>query len=124
MQRLGYTPCFHSLTDIAQGVRFPPALFRKIYSTPAPERYPLLRQIYDRYTAACDIPTSLFIEDLIQIYPDAKIVLGIRDNASTWCKSHSETVRTSPAHSRLIRANSRALKHCVGTPVQRLKTQR
>ena len=105
MQRLGYTPCFHSLTDIAQGVRFPPALFRKIYSTPAPERYSLLRQIYDRYSAACDVPTCLFIEDLVQIYPDAKIILGLRNNAAAWCKSHSETVRISSAYSAFVQAN-------------------
>lgn len=91
MQRLGYSPCFHSLTDIAEGKLFRPSLFRKIYSTPAPERYPLLRQVYDRYAAACDAPTCLFIEDLVQIYPDVKVVLGLRASADAWCKSHSDT---------------------------------
>lgn len=92
MQRLGYTPCFHSFTDIAKGPRFRPALFRRIYTTSAPERYPLLHQVYDGYAAVCDVPTCLFIEDLVRIYPDAKVVLGLRTSAAAWCKSHRDTI--------------------------------
>lgn len=92
MRRLGYNPCFHSLTELTGGSNLRPALFRKIYTTPAPERYTLLRQVYDSYAAACDIPTCLFIEDLVQIYPDAKVVLGLRSSAAAWCKSHSGTI--------------------------------
>ena len=92
MHRLGYSPCFHGLTDIARGGRFQPAFYRKMYTAPTPERYSMLHQLYDRYAAATDVPTFLFIEDLVQIYPDAKVVLGLRSSAAAWCKSHGDTV--------------------------------
>ena len=91
MHRLGYSPCFHSLSDIARNNRFPPAFYRKMYTAPAQERHAMLHQFYDRYAAVTDIPTSLFIEDLVQIYPDAKVVLGLRSSPAAWCKSHNDT---------------------------------
>ena len=47
----------------------------------APE---LLKSYYDGsgWTASCDFPTAAFYEDLVQLYPDAKFILTLRDPES------------------------------------------
>lgn len=39
------------------------------------------------YDAAVDFPTSLYWKDLMEFYPNAKVVLGVRTNAQQWVKS-------------------------------------
>ncbi|KAI8882977.1 hypothetical protein K501DRAFT_333610 [Backusella circina FSU 941] len=43
-------------------------------------------KVYENYTAAVDIPTWIWYKDLMKKYPDAKVVLTMRDPDS-WYKS-------------------------------------
>jgi len=50
-------------------------------------RQVLLRPLFDGYAATCDYPGSFFIDDLMEMYPDAKIVLNKRSSGEAWAKS-------------------------------------
>ena len=42
--------------------------------------------------AVTDHPCSIFAEELIAAYPDAKVILSVRDNAEVWKRSMEATV--------------------------------
>lgn len=48
-------------------------------------------EIFDGYRAAVDWPTAAFWPRLMEFYPDAKIVLSVRDPQS-WFRSASDTI--------------------------------
>lgn len=51
-------------------------------------RQQILRQLFTGYACTADFPGHLFVEDLIEMYPEAKIVLNVRkDGAKGWAKS-------------------------------------
>lgn len=49
-------------------------------------------QLFDGYVAAVDWPTSLFWRELSEAYPDALVLLSVRDTAETWWHSAGETI--------------------------------
>mmetsp|Transcript_37107 Transcript_37107/g.115470 ORF Transcript_37107/g.115470 Transcript_37107/m.115470 type:complete len:280 (-) Transcript_37107:62-901(-) len=51
------------------------------------------RELLDGYVAAIDYPPSLFYEELLELYPDAKCVHSVREFKS-WFKSVRETLWT------------------------------
>jgi Sulfotransferase domain len=44
------------------------------------------------YTACADIPCILFPEELLKAYPQAKVILSVRDNVDVWYQSFFDTV--------------------------------
>lgn len=48
-------------------------------------------RIYEGFDAAVDWPTAAFYEPLMKKYPDAKVILSVRD-AEGWFKSASNTI--------------------------------
>jgi len=57
-------------------------------------RKAVLNQIYEKrgYKAGCDTPTCFFVKELVEMYPDAKVVLGLRNSPQAWRKSVNTTV--------------------------------
>jgi hypothetical protein len=53
-----------------------------------------LRDITKGYVAALDAPFGQFVPELMEIYPDAKVICTIRD-ADAWAKSMDATAQTS-----------------------------
>lgn len=49
-------------------------------------------QLYDGYVAAVDWPTSLFWHELSEVFPDALVLLSVRDRAQTWWQSVDGTI--------------------------------
>lgn len=47
--------------------------------------------VFDGYQATCDWPSCLFWRELSDYYPDAKVILSVRDPES-WYRSMSETL--------------------------------
>ena len=39
------------------------------------------------YNATFDYPTSDYVAEYLQLYPDAKVILSVRDNATAWAQS-------------------------------------
>ena len=49
-------------------------------------------ELFDGYVAAVDWPASLFWRELSAAYPDALVLLSVRDSAETWWHSADETI--------------------------------
>ena len=49
-------------------------------------------QLLGHCMAVCDSPAYAFADDLILAYPDAKVILSIRDSAQAWQRSMCDTV--------------------------------
>jgi Sulfotransferase domain len=49
-------------------------------------------ELFAGYVAAIDWPASLFWRDLSAAYPDALVLLSVRDSAETWWHSADETI--------------------------------
>lgn len=47
------------------------------------------------YNATLDYPSSDFFEDAMRLYPNAKVILSVRDNPRLWAKSWSIIMRTT-----------------------------
>lgn len=53
----------------------------------------MLRKIFAGYNASSDYPGMAFVDDLIEMYPNMKIVLNKRKSAAAWEKSANDTLR-------------------------------
>lgn len=85
LERLGYAPCFHmsEFFEHAQnGQKWQPV------GTAQPVDWPA---VFGDYQATVDFPSCLFYKELMETYPDAKVVLTVRD-PERWYESTYETV--------------------------------
>lgn len=101
MQKLGYVETYHmmcaSIENPPDALLWHDALVAKYF----PERSPLpagtirTREFWDQLLgncqAVCDWPACAFAEELIEVYPEAKVVLTGRD-VDSWHKSTLPTV--------------------------------
>ena len=58
-------------------------------------------KVFANYTATVDFPAAWFYKDILKQYPNAKVILSIRDSPEAWAKScqtafgpHRQTVNT------------------------------
>ena len=84
LEMLGFGPCYHMVNvladlDLAQQWR------RSIAGETDWEK------TFAGFEATVDWPGSFFYKELIDVYPDAKVVLGVRDGES-WARSMHETI--------------------------------
>ncbi|CAN5533385.1 sulfotransferase family protein [soil metagenome] len=49
-------------------------------------------QLFKGYVAAVDWPASMFWRELSEAYPDAPVLLSVRDSAETWWQSCNATI--------------------------------
>jgi hypothetical protein len=71
-------------------------------------------ELFSGCTAAVDTPTCLFWPELMEVYPQALVLLSVRD-AQGWFESCSQTI----FHAREVRARARAraaARHQTGAP--------
>ncbi len=84
-EMLGFAPCYHMrdlLGDLEHGLPLWEAVI---------EGKPEWGAIFGDAQSTCDWPSARFYQELMQIYPDAKIVMTERDPMG-WVKSMRETV--------------------------------
>jgi len=84
LEMLGFGPCYHMvnvLTDLTEAPRWRRAL----------EDTSEIKEIFKGFEASVDWPGSYFWAELIHAYPDAKVVLSVRDG-DAWAKSMSDTI--------------------------------
>lgn len=78
LKTLGFSPCHHMVTDVL-GESFPYRNGRKwlqIFElTEKDQRQAAIRAIFEEggFKATVDFPPSMFVEDLVEMYPDAKV---------------------------------------------------
>ena len=85
LEALGYAPCYHMLEVFKH-----PGHIRQWQA--AAEGRPVDWQSFlGKYRAGVDYPLSGFYRDLMAVYPDAKVILTVRD-PDRWYESTRETI--------------------------------
>ncbi len=85
LEQLGFGRCYHMEEVFAEPPRSAPWAS---YFTGGPVDWD---QVFEGYGAAVDAPAFIAWRDLIAHYPDAKVVLTVRD-AESWFTSMSKTI--------------------------------
>ena len=52
--------------------------------------------IFRGYQSTADFPAAIYYQELLEHYPDAKVILTVRDSSEAWYKSVSKTI--GPSH--------------------------
>lgn len=55
-------------------------------------RHQLLHRLFDGHVATTDFPGAVFVDDLMDMYPDAKVILNMRESGEGWAKSFHNTI--------------------------------
>lgn len=85
LERLLGAPCYHMLELFEHPEHLP---FWRDAATGAVD----WRTFFDGYAAAVDWPASQYWRELMDVYPDAPVLLSVRDSAQTWWRSAEATV--------------------------------
>jgi hypothetical protein len=84
LETLGLSPCYHMvnvLSDLDLAADWRRALDGEIS----------VKEILDPFPATVDWPGSFFYKDLIDLYPDAKVLLSVRPGEA-WARSMQDTI--------------------------------
>jgi hypothetical protein len=84
LELLGFGPCYH-MVNVLSDLDLAPQ-WRK-----AMDGEPDWDTMFAGFEATVDWPGSFFYRELMDVYPDAKIVLGLRDGDS-WARSMRDTI--------------------------------
>ncbi|MFO1050224.1 MAG: sulfotransferase [Geminicoccaceae bacterium] len=84
LEKLGFGPCYHMSEVLAR-----PEHVR--LWTEVGEGRPDFARIFADFSATVDFPACIYWRELLQHYPDAKVILSVRD-AEKWYRSTQETI--------------------------------
>lgn len=85
-EQLGFTPCLHMAEIIPHASR-QQLMIDAVRERDTERRQKLLRELIGGYESVCDLPVVFFTPDLMDMYPDVKIVLNGRPSSETWARS-------------------------------------
>ena len=103
LEMLGFGPCYHMvdvLADLDQA-----KLWQRALDGEGP-----WEQIFDGFNSTVDWPGGYFYRELIDVYPDAKVLLSVRE-PQAWERSMRETVWAVRHGESLVRLLSSAQAH-------------
>jgi Sulfotransferase domain len=83
-EMLGFGPCYH-MVNVLGDLDLVPA-WRAAY-----EGAPAWESIFEGYEATVDWPGSYYYRELMEVYPDAKVILSTRD-PEAWERSMRDTI--------------------------------
>ncbi len=84
LEVVGQGPCYH-MVNILAGLDLVPQWRRALDGNGQWD------EIFDGFEATVDWPGSFFYRELMEVYPDAKVLLSTRDSES-WARSMRETI--------------------------------
>jgi len=84
LEMLGFGPCYHMVDVLADLTLVPPWVA-------ALEGEPRWEQIFAGFQSTVDWPGGFFYRELLDAYPDAKVLLSVRD-PQAWERSMRDTV--------------------------------
>ena len=84
LEMLGLAPCYHMVNVL--GNLDEAEFWRRALNGEAP-----WDQVFDGFQATVDWPGSFFYRELVEFYPDAKVLLSVRD-AESWERSMRDTI--------------------------------
>jgi hypothetical protein len=85
LEQLGCGPCYHNMTLWERPAHV------DLWQAVADGKGPAWQEIFAGFGSAVDWPASIYYEPLMQAYPEAKIVLTVRD-ADRWYDSMTNTI--------------------------------
>ena len=88
LEMLDYNPCFH-MRDVFLNPKYQ-EMFNKKFKNIEGYKIPF-NEIFEKYSAAVDHPMCLFWEEILEEFPDSKVILTVRSGES-WYKSMSEII--------------------------------
>lgn len=92
MPVLGYAPCMH-MAHLAPHAARLRIIIAAMQEPDRARRQALLHKIWDGYQSTTDFPGFWFVDDLMDMYPDAAIVLNQRaGGAAPWWRSFSDSL--------------------------------
>ena len=94
LEHVGLGPCYHMSEVFASARRSIPLWLDVVNGKPAWDT------IFDGYQSTTDYPACSYWRELADYYPDAKVVLTVRD-ADSWFDSVSETIFSDQMHGSL-----------------------
>ncbi|MCO5995374.1 sulfotransferase family protein [Actinoallomurus rhizosphaericola] len=86
LERLGYGPCYHMFDIVGSEERL--GQWEKIVCD---GRLPDWKAVFDGYTSAVDGPSAIYYRQLMEAFPEAKMILTVRD-AERWYRSTYDTL--------------------------------
>ena len=87
LEKLGFGPCHHMKEVIEHQDQ------TKWFHQASLGEQVNWREVFKKYQSAVDWPAAAYYQELANEFPDAKIVLGVRD-VDAWYQSVSETIYT------------------------------
>jgi Sulfotransferase domain len=84
-EQLGFAPCYH-MRDVLGDLDGQLSLWERVV-----EGDPDWEAIFGSAESMCDFPASRYYRELLDVYPDAKLVLSVR-SAEGWVRSMRETI--------------------------------
>ena len=84
---LNFSPCMHMSHVYPHPDRSQTILDAMHEPEGSPQRQKLLHHIFDGFAGTCDFPGWIFAPDLMDMYPEAPVILNRRRQSSTWAKS-------------------------------------
>jgi hypothetical protein len=103
LEQLGLGPCYHMVDVLADLDQV--KLWERALAGNAP-----WEELFDGYESTVDWPGGYFYKELIEIYPDAKVLLSVR-NEQSWVRSARETIWSVRHGESLMRLLSSARGH-------------
>jgi hypothetical protein len=101
LEMLGLGPCYHMrdmMSDMGKSV----PQWRRAFEGEGP-----WSEIFDGYQSTTDWPAAFFWRELMDVYPDAKVLLSVR-SADSWARSMSDTINKIYFGDSLMRHLSKA----------------
>src|SRR3954453_6252787 len=87
LEELGFGPCYHMVQLMNHPEHVP------LWEAATRGKPVNWEQIFGGYQATVDWPSAAFYKELVEVYPQAKVILTIRDPAK-WYESTKNTVYT------------------------------
>ncbi|OAP62185.1 hypothetical protein AYL99_04388 [Fonsecaea erecta] len=93
LQILGYNPCHHMVSDWLSDANGRGQRWMEAWNeTNKAKKHAMIRDLLKGYKAVVDFPASIMVEDFVEAYPDAKVILSTRNSAQQWRESFSKTL--------------------------------
>lgn len=89
---LGLYPCLH-MSHVTPHVDRLKTAYYCLLEEDKQKRQAMLHTLFDGYDSSSDFPGMMFVDDLIEMYPDVKIILNKRSCADAWVKSITRTLQ-------------------------------
>lgn len=85
LEQLGFGPCYHML-EVLKNFKHV-----KYWQAAAEGKAVEWDELFQKYNACVDFPASIYYQQLFEAYPDAKVLLSVRD-PERWHASTLETI--------------------------------